>query len=547
MSPDQSPTAARVVGRYEIVRQLGRGGMATVHLARQPDLDRVVALKELDRLGSADDHVFASRFLREARLAGSLSHPNIVTVYEYFEHDARPFIAMEYVKGGSLRDYLGALSLAQVMGVLEGLLASLTHAERHVIVHRDIKPENILVTEEGRVKITDFGIAKAYNAVVSASLLTAAGTTVGTPMYMAPEQATGAPISNATDLYAVGVLAYEMLVGQVPFDSEEGQLAIVWQHVHEPVPDPRATRPELDPRLCGWVEQLLEKDPSARPASAAVALEDLEEIVLDLLGGRWRRQAPLPAPQAEPQGARPLTPAPVDSAAQPSGDARVPDQLVDAAPAPTIPPRAQRLGTELFRRAERKRRTGPVAPPSSTASWSIAAMAIVAALTIVAIAGGYLLFAAPSDGPRPRPAASRPASVVTAAARRFADGLEGALRRLDTVRTSTREQIAAARTARRQAVDARTIASAYRAAAAEVAQLSPTADQREPAGLVGDKLIRAGQAYEALAKAAESHDAGAYDARRHAIGTRESAVRRAVGLVPAFGTTAAAASSAGAP
>jgi tRNA A-37 threonylcarbamoyl transferase component Bud32 len=534
MSPDHSPAAARVVGRYEIVRQLGRGGMATVHLARQPDLERVVALKELDRFGTADEQVFASRFLREARLAGSLSHPNIVTVYEYFEHDARPFIAMEYVEGGSLRDHLGALSLAQVVGVLEGLLASLTHAERHVIVHRDIKPENILVTEDGRVKITDFGIAKAYNAVVGASLLTATGTTVGTPVYMAPEQATGAPISNATDLYSVGVLAYEMLVGQVPFDSDEGQLAIVWQHVHEPVPDPRTLRPELDPRLCGWLGQLLEKDPSARPASAAVALEALEEIVLDLLGGRWRRQAPLVASRVEPERLRPLTPARVDAAVQPSGDAQATPPLAEALSAPTIPPLAQRDGTELFQRADRERRADPP-PPAPTASWSVTAIAIVVALAIAAVVGGYALFAGRADDPRPRPPASGRAPVATAAAQRFADGLEQVLRRLDTIRVSARQQLATARTARRQAVHARTIGSAYRSAAAGVAQLSPTADQRTAADLVGDKLTRAGQAYEALADAAESHDAAAYAMRRHTISTRESAVRRAVALVPALG------------
>jgi len=192
------------VGRYRIVRQIGQGGMATVYLARQPGLEREVALKQLNRFGIADERVFTSRFDREALLAGSLNHPNIVTVYDYFEVDGRPYIAMEYVEGGSLRDYLRDLSTAQVVGVLEGMLAGLTHAESRGIAHRDIKPENILVTAEGRVKLTDFGIAKAYNAAFSGSLLTVAGTTVGTPTYMAPEQATGRGLGPGTDLYAVG-------------------------------------------------------------------------------------------------------------------------------------------------------------------------------------------------------------------------------------------------------------------------------------------------------------------------------------------------------
>src|SRR5207247_8002249 len=128
----------RSVGRYEIIEELGRGGMAIVYLARQTDLDRLVALKELSAF-HASDPAFARRFLRESRLAGSLSHPNIVTVHEYFEHEGTPYIAMEYIERGSLRPYIGKLSLAQVVGVIEGLLAGLAHAETRGIVHRDMK------------------------------------------------------------------------------------------------------------------------------------------------------------------------------------------------------------------------------------------------------------------------------------------------------------------------------------------------------------------------------------------------------------------------
>ncbi|MEA2483109.1 MAG: eukaryotic-like serine/threonine-protein kinase, partial [Thermoleophilaceae bacterium] len=146
----------RLVGRYELLGQLGHGGMATVHLARQPDLDRLVALKELKTLTSSDPSV-ARRFLREARMAGSLSHPSIVTVHDYFEAEGTPFIAMEYMEQGSLRPYIGQMSLAQVGGVMEALLAGLEHAARNGIVHRDLKPENVMVSSDGRVKIADFG------------------------------------------------------------------------------------------------------------------------------------------------------------------------------------------------------------------------------------------------------------------------------------------------------------------------------------------------------------------------------------------------------
>ena len=152
----------RQIGRYEIDREIGRGGTAIVYLARQVDLGREVALKELSAF-HAGDRLFAERFLREARLGGSLNHPNIVTVYDYFEHDAVPYIAMEYVARGSLRAYDAPLSMAQSLGVLEGMLAGLSHAEARSIVHRDLKPENLMVADDGTIKIADFGIAKALS------------------------------------------------------------------------------------------------------------------------------------------------------------------------------------------------------------------------------------------------------------------------------------------------------------------------------------------------------------------------------------------------
>src|SRR5829696_904386 len=203
------PELVRTVGRYGIIRELGRGGMAVVHLARQVDLDRLVALKELAAFHAADAD-FARRFVRESRLAGSLVHPNVVTVHDYFEHEGTPYIAMEYVERGSLRPYVGKMTLAQIGGVLEGLLAGLGAAEARGIVHRDLKPENLMVTSDGRVKIADFGIAKATQAGTETSgFLTATGAAVGTPSYMSPEQAMAGEIGPWTDLYAVGCMAYE--------------------------------------------------------------------------------------------------------------------------------------------------------------------------------------------------------------------------------------------------------------------------------------------------------------------------------------------------
>ena len=208
------------VGPYRIVSQIGRGGMAVVYLAKQPVLARSVALKELAPF-LAGDPTLAQRFIREARVAGSLNHPNVVTVFDFLEQDGVPYIAMEYLERGSLRPFVGRMSLAQIAGVLEGLLAALSHAEAMKIVHRDVKPENLLVTGEGGIKIADFGIAKALQQVATEEMLTPAGATVGTPAYMAPEQAMAQEIGPWTDLYQTGVVAYELLAGQVPFRSRE--------------------------------------------------------------------------------------------------------------------------------------------------------------------------------------------------------------------------------------------------------------------------------------------------------------------------------------
>jgi tRNA A-37 threonylcarbamoyl transferase component Bud32 len=300
---------ARTVGRYEILEELGRGGMATVYLARQADLERLVALKELSAFRQSD-RAFTRRFLRESQLAGSLSHPNIVTVHEYFEADGVPYIAMEYVARGSLRPHVGHMPLTQVAGVLEGILSALDYAEQHHIVHRDLKPENVMVTSEGRVKLTDFGIAKATGQAYNGSFLTAAGTTVGTPNYMAPEQAMGQEVGPWTDLYSVGVMAFEMFVGQVPFHDTEEPMAVLMRQVKDPIPLAHSVNADVDEAISDWIARLLVKEPEDRVQSASEAWDQLEEIVLELVGPRWRRQARLPAlsPTPDDQSERAAAP-----------------------------------------------------------------------------------------------------------------------------------------------------------------------------------------------------------------------------------------------
>jgi serine/threonine protein kinase len=301
----------RTVGRYEILREIGRGGMAVVYAARQPDLDRQVALKELSSF-HANSAEFAHRFLRESRLAGSLNHPNIVTVHEYFEHGGTPYIAMELVPRGSLRPYLKGLSLAQVAGVLEGILAALAHAETAGIVHRDLKPENVMVTADGRVKITDFGIARATQRA-GTQYVTATGMTVGTPTYMAPEQAMAGEIGPWTDLYSVGVLTYEFIVGHPPFSDTDNPVAILMRHVNERIPPALELQPTLDPSLSHWIDSLLVKRPNERVRHALTAWDSLEEIIVRLVGPLWRRDARLLTDPSAAVEADPLTPAPFES------------------------------------------------------------------------------------------------------------------------------------------------------------------------------------------------------------------------------------------
>jgi hypothetical protein len=325
--------------------------MATVHLARQLDLDRLVALKRLDGLADEGD-VRVRRFVREARLAGSLSHPNIVTVHDAFEVDGVPYIAMEFVPGGTLREVLVGLSLEQIAGVLDGVLAGLAHAEHRGIVHRDLKPENLMVTAEGGIKITDFGIAKATSAAHGEDgPLTTAGVAIGTPAYMAPEQALAEEAGPRTDLYAVGVIAFELFAGRVPFEDRETPMRVLMQHVNEPPPTVAELRPRVDPELSTWVAGLLAKEPRDRPPGAAAARERLEDIVLRLRGGRWRREAPLPFVAGdEPAPTAPLAAAALLSGGRTRAGRRAPP------PAPPVrddtavlasPRRARRIPTAV--------------------------------------------------------------------------------------------------------------------------------------------------------------------------------------------------------
>jgi serine/threonine-protein kinase len=247
--------------------------MGEVYLAHDAVLDRRVAIKVLHR-SLAGDAGFIERFRREARAAANLNHQNIVAVHDWGSVDGIYYMVMEHVAGPSVRALLnteGLLAPAQAADVLVQALGALGHAHRQGIVHRDVKPENLMVTREGVVKVADFGLARAF----ADAQITEAGTVTGTVQYLAPEQLQGEPADPRTDLYALGIVAFELLTGALPF-SGETPMAIAYKHIHDRVPPASSRNPAVPPSLDGWVASLTEKQRELRPESAAEARRDLE-------------------------------------------------------------------------------------------------------------------------------------------------------------------------------------------------------------------------------------------------------------------------------
>ena len=255
-------------GRYRIERALGHGGMATVYLAHDEELGRPVAVKVLPEHLVLDDD-FRARFVREARLAGRLSHPNIVRVYDAGEAEGRPFIVMEYVPGTSLAE-VGRLPVGRVVDVGVQACAGLQHAHDAGLVHRDVKPANLLVREDGVLKIADFGIARAAESTRQ----TQAGTLLGTAAYLSPEQIAGEDATPASDVYALGAVLYELLTGRPPYAfSSLGELAAKQSDgLIEPVAD---VEPSVPREVEAAVMHALARDAGFRPGSAAELAQEL--------------------------------------------------------------------------------------------------------------------------------------------------------------------------------------------------------------------------------------------------------------------------------
>ncbi|MFN7973691.1 MAG: serine/threonine-protein kinase [Acidobacteriota bacterium] len=279
------------VADYEIERQLGEGGMGTVYRARDTKLDRLVALKFL-RSGK-DDEETRARFLREAKAACRLDHGNVGTVYGVGEHEGHPYIAMAYYDGETLHERIkrGPMALPAIADVVRQIVAGLGAAHDAGVVHRDLKPPNVMITPSGQVKLLDFGLAKVASRTGSTSRLTDTGVVMGTMAYMSPEQARGERVDARADVWALGVIAYEMLTAVSPFDA--GSAAATLTRILKGAPEPlEKLRADVPPAMRSWVEHLLEKDRERRPANVRRALELFESgVPIVRPGPRPRRRA----------------------------------------------------------------------------------------------------------------------------------------------------------------------------------------------------------------------------------------------------------------
>ena len=316
--------AGSVFAGYTVISRLGRGGMATVYLVREPGIDRLVALKVLPEQ-LVDEEQFSARFEQEARLIGGLDHPNIIPLYRYGITDDVPWMALRYVDGGDFAARLAArpLPVAEGLSILRGVAAALDYAHHMGVIHRDLKPQNILLTHHGAY-LADFGVAKMLEGVSGAN--TAAGDVLGSPSYMAPEQAQGLRLGPYTDVYALAVICFQWLTGSLPFDADTPH-AILLKHIKEPLPTDALGL--LAPNVAAVLERGLAKQPEQRFQSASALIAELEKALYaasTLVIGIPTPMEPLPLSSALPAtpehyreiAAKPLGPATPVTAPTPS-------------------------------------------------------------------------------------------------------------------------------------------------------------------------------------------------------------------------------------
>jgi serine/threonine-protein kinase len=366
------PISGRVLdGRYRIGSRIARGGMASVYEATDLRLDRTVAVKVMHP-GLGDDDEFAARFVREARSAARLSHPHVVAVYDQGNDDGTVFLAMEYVPGHTLRDVIrkeSPMPPARALALLEPVLSALAAAHRAGLVHRDIKPENVLISDQGSVKVADFGLAKAVSADTQHTAT--GGVLIGTVSYLAPELVVESRSDARADVYAAGVVLFELLTGTKPHEGES-PIQVAYKHVHEDVPAPSTLVPGIPGFVDALVARATARDRDQRPADAAVLLHQLHRVSQALADGvtedRELEADLLPLPSTSYGGAdTEAAPLGADDIATVLAPVQAPHHLasdhertttIERAPVPTPPPRP--APAQPAARRPRRSRRGPL-------------------------------------------------------------------------------------------------------------------------------------------------------------------------------------------
>jgi serine/threonine protein kinase len=325
------PAGERHIGKYRIKGELGRGGMGTVYLAEQPGLGREVAIKEL--IAQVADPTALKRFMQEAQVMARTSHPNLVQVHDLEQIGDANYIVLEFVRGKSLRDRINEkpIPMPQAFAVMHGVLQALDYAHKRQIVHRDMKPENVLLSDEGEVKVADFGIARLTDDSGAGGTATKTGTTVGTPQYMSPEQVASSKVDGRSDLYSAGIMFYELITGRPPFTASEadGPFTLMAKHVQAPPQPPSVLKPGLDAQLEEVILKSLSKRPEDRYQTGH-EFDDAMSRVGDRLCPGWQRSLEPGADlsrmvPAQPLGAMPGMP--VLPGTTPPGQAAAPVQI----------------------------------------------------------------------------------------------------------------------------------------------------------------------------------------------------------------------------
>ncbi len=407
------------LGRYLVQEQIGRGGMARVYRALDTSLQRTVALKVLAPQLAVDPE-FARRFEREAQVAANLRHPNIVTIFDVGEHNGLRYIAMEYVRGRTLHAIIeerGALGLGAAVAIVGPVAAALDYAHSQGAVHRDVKPQNVMIDTDGRVLLTDFGIAQAPDGGDNrGERLTRTGIFMGTPEYISPEQASAQRVDGRSDLYSLGIATYEIITGMVPFSGTTPQLIVA--HAQNAPPPPSSVDPDQPPELDRVLAKILAKRPESRFADGRTFVEELRQVArsygimvpqapelaalvlprdssagqatVSLGRGDTTRdpRAPVMPPARLPSGPAPVEPrAGPPSLAQPAPPRSAPQPRPTSPSRPTAPARRQSIEDDLYGPPP-----GPPSGPTAQAAggaripWGvIVAIGVLAVLVLVAI------------------------------------------------------------------------------------------------------------------------------------------------------------------